>query len=79
MEALFIRGVLSFLLPDHDLKGIRLQENNQDANSFAENPSSSSNKKHIVVRHHFLGTLVEIGDISISYVGADEQYADISS
>ena len=76
-EALFVRGVLSFLVPDHKLGGITVLEDNEGAKALAENPLSSSNSKHIDVRHHFLRELVSTGEIAITHVSSKEQHADI--
>ena len=76
-EALFVRGVLSFLVPDHKLGGITVLEDNEGAKALAENHLSSSNSKHIDVRHHFLRELVSTGEIAITHVTSKEQHADI--
>jgi len=47
------------------------------AKALAENPLSSSNSKHIDVRHHFLREKVANGDISVEHIGTVEQHADI--
>ena len=44
---------------------------------MAENPSSSSNNKHIDVRYHFLRELVTSGDISVQYIRSEDQHEDI--
>ena len=77
-EAIFMRGVLTFfLVPDYKLEHIEVFEDNEGAKALAENPLSSSNSKHIDVRHHFLRELVAKGDIVVKYVPSLEQHADI--
>ena len=73
-----MRGVLDFVLPDSDFSSmkIRVFEDNQGTKDLAENPLSSSNSKHIDVRHHFLRELVSNGDISVEYLNTKE-HADI--
>ena len=76
-EALFIRGIIEFLSPGKELGSIRVFEDSEGAIALAENPKSSSNSKHIHVRHHFLRELVEKETISIEHVDSEEQHADI--
>lgn len=76
-EALFVNGVLAFMMPNKDLEGIMVLENKEGAIALAENPLSSSNSKHIDVRHHFLRDLVDKGKIDVEHVGTAGQHADI--
>ena len=76
-EALFVRGVLSFLVPNHKLGGIAVLEDNEGAKASAENPLSSSDSKHIDVRYHFRRELASKGEMAISHVPSKEQRADI--
>ena len=76
-EALFIRSVWSFMLPDRAKPCLRIYEDNAGAIQLAENPLSSSNSKHIDVRHHFLRELVFSGSISIVHVPSKYQHADV--
>ena len=76
-EALFVHGVLEFLSPGKKLRGIRVLEDNEGAIALAENPISSSNSKHIDVRHHFLSELVENEKITVEHVSSEDQHADI--
>ena len=62
-EALFVRNLLSFVLPSEKQKVLRVLEDNQGAIALAKNPLGSSNSKHIDVRHHFIRDLVEKEDI----------------
>ena len=52
-------------------------EDNEGAIALAENPISSSNSKHIDVRHHFLRELVENEKITVEHVSSEDQHADI--
>ena len=54
-EALFVYGVLRFLVPREDLSGIRVLEHKEGAIALTEIPVSSSNSKHIDRLHHCLG------------------------
>jgi hypothetical protein len=46
-------------------------------NESAYNPCEHSRIKHIDIQHHFLRVHVIKGDIVISYVGTNDQLADI--
>ena len=76
-EALFVHGVLEFLSRGKNLKGIRVLEDDEGAIALAENQISSSNSKHIDVRHHFLRELVENETITVEHVSSEDQHADI--
>ena len=76
-EAMYLRGVLTFLRPEVETPSISVFEDNRGAKALAENPLSSSNSKHIDVRHHFLRGLVAKGDITVNDIPSKEQLADI--
>ena len=75
-EALFSRHVWRFLLPDFGDPCIRVFEDNKGAIQMAVNPVTTSNSKHIDVRHHFLREHVENGEFEISHVESKYQHAD---
>lgn len=75
-RALFVRGVLKFLRPNLKSPTISVFEDNRGAKALAENPLSSSNSKHIDVRHHFLRELVAEGNIDVEHISGKEQCAD---
>ena len=50
---------------------------NQSAISIAHNPVQHNKTKHIEIRHHFIRDHVSRGDIDLSYVGTQDQLADI--
>ena len=52
-------------------------EDNTGVIDLAKNPLSSSNSKHIDVRHHFLMGMAACGDISVQYLRSANQQADI--
>ena len=76
-EALFMCSVWSFMLPDRAKPCLQVYEDNAGAIQLAENPLSSSNSKHIDVRHHFLREHVFSGSISIVHVPSESQHADV--
>ena len=76
-EALYVRGVLVFLMPSLGSPSIGVFEDNRGAMDLAKNPLSSSNNKHIDVRYHFLRELVGKGDLSVKYLRTEDQHADI--
>ena len=67
-EALFLRRVWRFLLPDFGDPCIQVFEDNKGATQMAVNHVTNSNSKHIDVRHHFLREHVETGEFDISHV-----------
>ena len=52
-EAMYLRGVLTFLRPEVETPSISVFEDNRGAKALAENPLSSSNSKHIDVTIFF--------------------------
>ena len=76
-EALYVRGVLVFLMPSLGSPSIGVFEDNKGAIDLAKNPLSSSNSKHIDVRYHFLRELVGKGDLCVKYLRTEDQHADI--
>ena len=75
-EVLFLRQVRRFMLPRERMPCILLFEDNEGAMQIAKHPISSSNSKHIDVRHHFLTELVERKEIEIIHVVSQYQHAD---
>ena len=54
-ELLFLRQVWRFMLPSKVMPCFPVFENNQKSGvQLAQNPVTTSNSKHIDVRHHFL-------------------------
>ena len=52
-EALYVRGILAFLMPSLGLTSISVCEDNKGAIDSTNNPLSPSSSKHIDVRDHF--------------------------
>lgn len=69
-EALYVREILTFLMPSAVSKSIDVIEDNKGA-------INSSNSSHIDVRYHFLREMVASGDISVKYLQSGEQHTDI--
>ena len=76
-EALFVKGVLSFIIPSISENCIQVFVDNDGAISLANNPLSSARTKHIDVRFPFIRELTRSKTISIEYVPTKEQRADI--
>ncbi|CAB1110216.1 unnamed protein product [Ectocarpus sp. CCAP 1310/34] len=76
-EALFVRGVLSFIAPETSGAKIKVLEDNKGAPALIENPFSSARSKHIDVRFHFIRELFKSGKITEEYVPTGEQHADM--
>ena len=75
-EFLFPRQVWHFVLPAVGMPCIPVFEDNEGAVQLAQNPITNSNSKHIDVRHHFLGELVERKEVSIIHVPSQFQHAN---
>ncbi|CAB1103588.1 unnamed protein product [Ectocarpus sp. CCAP 1310/34] len=71
-EALFVRGVLSFIAPETSGATIRVREDNEGALALVQNPFSSARSKHIDVRFHFIRELFKAGKITADYVSTEE-------
>ncbi|CAB1097735.1 unnamed protein product [Ectocarpus sp. CCAP 1310/34] len=63
-EALFVRGILSFIVPETSGAKIKVLEDNEGALALIEIPFSSARSKHIDVRFHFLRELFNSGKIT---------------
>ena len=75
-EVLFLQQVWCFKLPGVGTPCVPVFEDNEGAVQIAQNPVTSSNSKHIDVRHHFLRELVANGTISITHVRSAWRHAD---
>ena len=76
-EALFVKGVFSFIIPSISENCIKVFVVNDRAISLAINPLSSARTKHIDVGFHFIRELTRSKTISVEYVPTKEQRADI--
>ena len=76
-EGLFVKAVLSFILPSLSVKSIKVLVDNEGAIKLAANPLSSARTKHIDVRFHFIRELVRTGTIAVEHIPTKEQRADI--
>ena len=54
-----------------------LQSDNHGAINLAQHPITHSRSKHIDIRHHFVGDLVEREVIQLRYIPTDQNIADI--
>ena len=54
-KALYVRGILAFLMSSLGSMSIGVYEDNKRAMDLAKKPLGSSNSKHIDVRHHMPG------------------------
>ena len=50
---------------------------NTSARNISKNPVQHSRTKHIDIRHHFIGELVENKTVVIEHVATENQLADI--
>ena len=76
-KALYVRGILAFLMSSLGSMSIGVYEDNKRAMDLAKKPLGSSNSKHIDVRHHIPREMAASGDISVQYLWSEDQHADI--
>ena len=76
-EALYVRGVLMFLMSSLGSPSIGVFEDNEGEIDLAKSPLSSSNSKRIDVMHRFLRELVGKGDLLGKYLRTEDQHLDI--
>ncbi|CAN0417780.1 unnamed protein product [Ascophyllum nodosum] len=76
-EALFVKEVLSFIIPFISENCIKVFVDNDGAISLENNSLSSARTKRIDVRFHFIRELTRSKTISVEYVPTQEQRADI--
>ena len=50
---------------------------NQSAIKIAYNPVQHAKTKHIEIRHHFIRGHISRGDLELSFIGTNDQLADI--
>ena len=74
-EAIFLRCVWSFILPDRDVGCTLIHEDNVSAIHLACNPRTTPNSKQIHIRHHFIRERVEWGEFKAVRVRSDLQRA----
>ena len=76
-EALFGKGVVSFIIPSISENCVKVFVDNDGEISLAINLLSSVRTKHINVRFHFIRESTRSKTISVEYVPTKEQRADI--
>ena len=76
-KELFLRQVWRFIIPGKGMPCFLVFEDNQGALQLSKNPVSSSNSKHIDVRHHFLRELVRQRGIGVNHVPSEYRHEDI--
>lgn len=75
-EAVWLRGLLHELSPDHS-PATEMKVDNQGAIRLAINPSTHQRTKHIDIKHHHIRQLIEDKIIKLTYVPTNDQLADI--
>ena len=76
-KALFVKGVLSLIIPSISENCIKVFVGNDGDISLANNPLSYAKTKHIDVGFHFIREFTRSKTISIEYVPTKEQCAGI--
>ena len=76
-EAMFVRTLLSFIVPATSGARITVLEDNQGAKALIENPLSSAKSKHVDVRFHFIRDLFGTRKIGVEYEASAEQHANV--
>ena len=66
-EGMFVKAVLSFIVPSLSEK-IKVLVDNEGATNLAANPLSSARTKHIDVRFQFIRALVRTGTIAVEHI-----------
>ena len=74
-EAIWIKRLLKEMNYKQD--NITIYDDNLSTIDVSRNPKFHSRMKHMDIKYHFLRDNVESGDISLKYVGTDEQIADV--
>jgi hypothetical protein len=54
----------------------RIKLDNQSAIALSKNPMLHDRSKHIKTKYHFIRECVELGEISLEFVGIQDQLAD---
>ena len=75
-EAILLRCIWSFIVPDRDVGCSTIFEDNVGALQLVNNPATTPNSKHIDIRHHFLRERVANGEFRVVHVRSDLQHAD---
>ena len=75
-EAIFIRALLAELQLEQ-ATATTIFEDNQGCIALTKNPVHHSRTKHIDVRHHFVRTKVESGEVAFHYIPTTDMVADI--
>ena len=73
---MFVKAVLSFIVPSLSEK-IKVLVDNEGATNLAANPLSSTRTKHIDVRFQFIRELGRTGPIAVEHIPIKEQRTDI--
>ena len=74
-ETTFLRYIWSFIFLDRDVGCSLVKEDNVGVIHLAKNPATTSNSKHIDIRHHFIRERVANGEFKVVYVPSEEQHA----
>ena len=75
-EAIFLRYLWSFVFPDRDVGCTLIHEDNVSPIHLACNPATTTNSKHIDIRHDFIRERVERGEFKVVHIRSDLQRAD---
>ena len=62
-----------YFIPDRDVGGTTVFEDNVGALHLANNPATTPNSKHKEIRHHFLRERVANGEFRVVHVRSDLQ------
>ena len=76
-EGMFVKAVLSFIVPSLSVKSVKLLVDNEGGVNLEANPLSSARTKRIDVRFHFIRELVRIRTIAVEHIPTKKQRADI--
>ena len=75
-EVIFLRYLWTFIFPDRDVGCTLIHEDNGSDIHLVCNPATTTNSKHIDIRHHFIHERVERGEFKVVHVRSDLQRVD---
>ena len=75
-EAVWLRKLLADIFYS-ELEPTVIHCDNQSCIKLSENPVFHDRPKHIEIKYHYIGDIVQRGAVKLQYIRTDEQVADI--
>jgi hypothetical protein len=76
-EGIWLRRLVSELLPERDMEAIEVNEDNQSTIALVRNHRFSNRTKHVDIRYFFMREHFADGEFAIKYCPTQEMTADI--